>query len=107
MTLTIPPPGETRAPPERRSRVPAPAGVTIRPAIADDASVVAAIHDEGIRGRGATFEVTERTPADALAWFAPPIAEAPPHPFVVAIGADGAVLGWARASLAQCISVTR
>lgn len=72
---------------------------TIRSATPADAPAVAAIYNEGIRGRGATFETTERTAADVLAWLAPArAADDTPHPFLVAVGADGTVLGWARAS---------
>lgn len=74
--------------------------VTIRPAQPDNAAAIATIYNEGIRGRGATFETGERTPADVLAWFAPtgPDADTPAHPFLVAESAGGEVLGWVRAS---------
>jgi L-amino acid N-acyltransferase YncA len=73
---------------------------TIRPAVPSDAPAVAAIYNEGIRGRGATFETAERTADDVLAWLAPAsgTAGAPAQPFLVAMDADGAVLGWVRAS---------
>jgi L-amino acid N-acyltransferase YncA len=67
---------------------------TIRPAAPADAPAIVAIYNEGIRGRGATFETTERTADDVLTWFD----AASAHPFLVAVGADGAVLGWVRAS---------
>ena len=70
--------------------------VTIRRADPADAAAVAAIYNEGIRGRGATFETAERTAADVRAWLDAPDAGA--HPFLVAVDADGAVLGWVRAS---------
>ena len=72
------------------------AALTIRPAVPDDAAVVAAIYNEGIRGRGATFETLERTADDVRAWLA--AAGAPAHPFLVAEDVIGAVLGWIRAS---------
>lgn len=64
----------------------------IRPARPDDAAAIAAIYNEGIRGRQATFETRERQPEDLLAWF-----DATQYPFVVA-ERDGRVLGWAHAS---------
>lgn len=73
--------------------------VTVRPAVTADADAIAEIYDEGIRGRGATFETVERTAADVLAWFEAPAADGePPHPFLVAVDAAGEVLGWVRAS---------
>ena len=73
------------------------ASFRIRPAEPRDAGAVAAIYNEGIRGRGATFETTERSTADVLGWFATaaPIA----RPFLVAERvANGDVVGWVRAS---------
>ena len=71
-----------------------PSPVTIRPARPDDAAAIAEIYNEGIRGRAATFETEERTPADVAAWFA-----SPRHPVLVAEDpSSGEVLGWARAS---------
>jgi phosphinothricin acetyltransferase len=59
----------------------------------EDAEAVASIYNEGIRGRGATFQTAERTPADVVPW----AGDAPRYPVVVA-ERDGAVIGWARAS---------
>lgn len=70
--------------------------VKVRPAVAADADVVAAIYNEGIRGRGATFETVERSGDDVRAWFDAP--DAAVHPFLVAEDPHGAVLGWVRAS---------
>jgi phosphinothricin acetyltransferase len=78
----------------------------VRHAAPADADAVASIYNDGIRGRGATFETAERTAADVLAWLAPPGAPAPgapAHPFLVAerVAPDGGsvqVVGWARAS---------
>ena len=70
--------------------------VTIRAATEADAESVAAIYNEGIRGRMATYETTERTGADVRAWLGGR------HPFLVAErtteGAPAAVVGWVRGS---------
>ena len=70
------------------------AAVYCRPARDEDADAVAAIYNDGIRGRMATFETAERTAADVLAWLETP------YPFLVALvgGDDGAIVGWVRAS---------
>jgi len=72
-----------------------PASLLIRPAEARDAEAVAAIYNEGIRGRGATFETTERSGDDVLRWLAP--SGRLPRPFLVAERGDQ-ILGWVRAS---------
>lgn len=72
------------------------ATMTIRPATRADAAAIAAVYNEGIRGRQATFEAVERSPADVDAWLDAP--DAPRHPFLVAHDDTGAVLGWVRAS---------
>jgi phosphinothricin acetyltransferase len=65
---------------------------TVRAATAADAAAITRIYNEGIRGRGATFETRERSVDDVLAWF-----EDPRFPILVA--EDGAtVVGWAAAS---------
>ena len=66
--------------------------ITIRAAARDDAEAIARIYNEGIRGRGATFETRERTAADVLTWF-----DDARFPVVVAVQ-DGEVVGWAAAS---------
>ena len=71
------------------------ASFRIRPAEPRDAAAIAEIYNEGIRGRGATFETTERTAADVLRWFQS--AGRVERPFLVA-DRDGEVLGWVRAS---------
>jgi L-amino acid N-acyltransferase YncA len=63
-----------------------------RTAVADDAPAIAAIYNQGIRERIATFETRERTAGEILPWLADPR-----HPLLVAV-ADGAVVGWVRAS---------
>lgn len=66
----------------------------VRPTEDGDLAAVAAIYNEGIHGRGATFETTERTPDDVRPWLAGP------YPFLVAVPADdrARVLGWVHAS---------
>jgi L-amino acid N-acyltransferase YncA len=59
-----------------------------------DAEAVAAIYNEGIRGRGATFRTQELTAADIAPW----ADQIERFPAVVA-ERDGDVLGWARAGL--------
>ncbi len=68
------------------------ATIQIRPATLDDAPAIARIYNEGIRGRGATFETRERTVADIAAWF-----DDTRFPILVAIE-NGVVVGWAAAS---------
>ena len=69
-----------------------PPPITLRPATRNDAEAISRIYNEGIRGRGATFETRERTPADVLTWF-----DDPRFPILVAVD-DGFVVGWAAAS---------
>jgi phosphinothricin acetyltransferase len=64
---------------------------SIRPARAADAEAVAAIYNEGIEQRVATFETELRTAADIGAW----LAAGERLPLIVADD-RGAVLGWAR-----------
>jgi L-amino acid N-acyltransferase YncA len=67
----------------------------VRPATSDDAAPIAAIYNQGIRGRMATFETAERTAEDIASWLAAP------YPFLVAQhgeGEEGQVAGWIRAS---------
>jgi phosphinothricin acetyltransferase len=70
--------------------------LTVRAATDADAEAVAAIYNEGIRGRMATYETAERTGADVRAWLGGR------HPFLVAErerdGAPPEVVGWVRAS---------
>lgn len=66
--------------------------IRIRPAEPQDAAAIAAIYNEGIRGRSATFETMERTPQDIGAWF-----NSTHHPLLVATH-DGKVVGWIHAS---------
>jgi L-amino acid N-acyltransferase YncA len=69
--------------------------LTVRPARPDDAVAIAAIYNQGIRGRMATFETAERTAEDIRGWFAAT------YPFLVAEQSEGAaakVVGWIRAS---------
>lgn len=67
-------------------------GIRIRGAVPDDASAIAEIYNEGIRGRQATFETRERTAADVEGWLGDRR-----YPVLVAEGPEG-VLGWVSAS---------
>lgn len=64
----------------------------IRTARAADAPRIADIYNEGIRGRGATFETRERAADEVAAWLGDPR-----HPVLVA-ETDGEVGGWIAAS---------
>ena len=64
----------------------------IRPAVPTDAAALAAIYNEGIAGREATFETRPREAAEVAAWIADAL------PFVVAEDEDGGALGFARLS---------
>jgi L-amino acid N-acyltransferase YncA len=67
----------------------------VRPATSDDAASIAAIYNQGIRGRMATFETAERIAEDIASWLAAP------HPFLVAQhgkGEESQLVGWIRAS---------
>ena len=71
------------------------ASVTVCAARLDDAAAIAEIYNQGIRGRGATFETEERTPEERRQWLA---SHAPHHPCLVAVAADTGgerVVGWA------------
>ena len=63
----------------------------IRPATVADAAAVAAVYNQGIEEREATFETRPRTAAE----LAEPIADPAAPPFLVA-ERDGAVIGWGR-----------
>ena len=64
----------------------------IRPATESDAEAIAAIYNEGIADRVATFETRPREPGEVAAWLSERL------PLLVATGDDGAVLGFARVS---------
>jgi L-amino acid N-acyltransferase YncA len=66
--------------------------ISIRAGRPPDAPAVAAIYNEGIRERNATFETRERTPADVLPWLT-----SVRFPMLVAEAGDE-VLGWIAAS---------
>lgn len=66
--------------------------VPIRPATPADAPAIAAIYNEGIRDRVATFETRERTPEDVRGWLG-----VQGHPVLVA-DVDGSIQGWVAAS---------
>jgi L-amino acid N-acyltransferase YncA len=63
----------------------------IRPATVDDAAAVAAIYNEGIEDRLATFETRPREAGEVGAWLSEEL------PFLVAT-TGGEVVGWARVS---------
>ena len=67
--------------------------VAIRLASLSDASAIAAIYNQGIAGRGATFETTPRSTADIAGWFE----HAERYPTLV-VEQGGAVVGWANLS---------
>jgi len=66
--------------------------VTIRAAEPSDADAIAALYNQGIAERQATFETRPREPKEIRAWFAPGL------PFLVATGDDERVIGFARVS---------
>ncbi len=63
----------------------------LRPASHADAAAIAAIYNEGIEDREATFETRARTPDEVAAWLGEP------GPFIVAED-GGTLLGFARVS---------
>lgn len=67
-------------------------GVVVRVARPGDAAAIAEIYNEGIRGRGATFETRERSEEDILRWL-----EDPRFPVLVAERQE-VVVGWVAAS---------
>lgn len=72
--------------------------IAVRTARLDDAAMIAEIYNQGIRGRGATFETEERTPEERYRWLA---AHDALHPCLVATAiAEGGehVVGWASTS---------
>jgi len=64
----------------------------IRPAVARDAEAIAAIYNEGIEDRLATFETRPRGAAEIEAWLEDR------GPLLVAEAPDGTLLGFARVS---------
>ena len=66
--------------------------ISIRAATDADAAAVAAIYNEGIADRLATFETRERDSRDIADWFSDRL------PFLVATDERGVVVGFARAS---------
>jgi L-amino acid N-acyltransferase YncA len=74
------------------SEITAPGSPTVRPAERRDVAAITAIYNEGLRGRGATFETRERGPAEVEPWLADPR-----HPLLVAERREE-VVGWISAS---------
>ena len=66
--------------------------MSIRTAAEADADAIAAIYNDGIADRVATFETRVRDRRDVAAWFADRL------PFLVATSEDGGVVGFARVS---------
>jgi phosphinothricin acetyltransferase len=66
--------------------------ITIRDATTADAPAIARIYNQGIEDRLATLETELRTPEERAAWLA---ARGPRHPVIVAVDAEGSLLGWA------------
>ena len=64
----------------------------IRPAEPGDLDAIAAIYNEGIAERVATFETEPRTPADLEPWLEGSL------PLLVAVDGAGVVGGWAKLS---------
>lgn len=73
------------------SAMPKTTPLATRPAAPEDAAAIAAIYNEGIDDRVATFETRYRTPSDIEAWFDGV------HPVVV-VERNGAVVGFASTS---------
>lgn len=67
-------------------------GLSVRPATPGDADEIAAIYNEGIQDRIATFETRPRTTDDVRAWFDGV------HPIVVVTDAHRRVIAWASTS---------
>ncbi len=61
--------------------------ISLRPAVPADAPALAAIYNEGIAEREATFETRPRTAEEVAGWIAEGL------PFVVAEDGDGAIVG--------------
>jgi len=73
--------------------------IRIRAAELRDAEAIAAIYNEGIQGRGATFETAERSPDEVRRWF--DLRSRIHRPFLVAertVNGTVEVVGWVRAS---------
>lgn len=66
----------------------------IRFAESRDVAAMAAVYNQGIAERGATFETRPRTPDDVHQW----LASANRHPVLVAVEAGDQVVGWANLS---------
>jgi phosphinothricin acetyltransferase len=69
--------------------------LTVRAARLDDAAAIAEIYNQGIRGRGATFETEERTSEERRAWIAHHPALHPCLVATVAAERGERVVGWA------------
>ncbi|HEY8599188.1 MAG TPA: arsinothricin resistance N-acetyltransferase ArsN1 family A [Thermomicrobiales bacterium] len=72
--------------------------VTVRAARLEDAAAIAAIYNQGIRGRGATFETEERTPEERARWLAAHEAQHTCLVATVLAMGDERIIGWASTS---------
>jgi len=66
--------------------------ITVRAAVPADARAIAALYNQGIAERQATFETGPREPSEIAAWFEPDL------PFLAAADDAGRVVGFARVS---------
>jgi phosphinothricin acetyltransferase len=66
----------------------------VRPASIEDAAAIAAIYNQGIAERAATFETAPRSADDIVQR----LADTHRFPLLVATGQDGTVVGWAGLS---------
>ena len=71
--------------------------IAVRAARLEDAAAIAKIYNQGIRGRGATFETEERTPEERSRWLTAHDAQHPCLVATVSDGEDAQVVGWASA----------
>jgi L-amino acid N-acyltransferase YncA len=67
-------------------------GIAIRAATPADADAIAALYNQGIAERQATFETRPRAPEEIAGWFEPDL------PFLAAEDDGGRVVGFARVS---------
>src|SRR4051812_17336954 len=86
-------PRPERSPPPRSAMLAAVMAIHIREAVRGDAASIAAIYNQGMEDRVATFETQPRTATDILVR----LGEAERFPILVAIDGDQ-VLGWAGLS---------
>jgi phosphinothricin acetyltransferase len=66
--------------------------IAVRAAVRVDSEAIAALYNQGIAERQATFETRPRDPEEIAAWFEPDL------PFLIATDEAGRVVGFARVS---------